>query len=57
MTLAKRCIDCDGLVESYRKSNLCEKCYVVFLEELEEEKAEKTRSTWFMGKDDRFGEI
>lgn len=47
--LEKRCIDCDKPVESYRKSNMCEKCYANFLEEEAEEQAEKTRSTWFIG--------
>ncbi len=47
--LSKRCIDCEKPIESYRKSNMCEKCYEVFLAEEEEAQAEKTRSTWFMG--------
>lgn len=44
-----RCIDCGRVVEAYRKSNMCEKCYEAFLTEEEEELAEKTRSTWFIG--------
>ena len=47
--LEKRCIDCDRPVETYRKSNMCEKCYEIFLEEEAEAKAENTRSTWFVG--------
>lgn len=47
--LQKRCIDCEKPVESYRKSNMCEKCYEIFLQEEADELAEKTRSTWFMG--------
>lgn len=47
--LEKRCIDCDKPVETYRKSNMCERCYELFLQEEEEERAEKTRSTWFIG--------
>lgn len=47
--LSKRCIDCEEPIESYRKSNMCEKCYTVFLEEEEENRLEQTRSTWFMG--------
>ncbi len=47
--LEKRCIDCDKPVETYRKSNMCEKCYEMFLEEEAEAQAEKTRSTWFTG--------
>lgn len=48
--LEKRCIDCDKPVETYRKSNMCEKCYEMFLQEEAEEQAEKIRSTWFIGK-------
>jgi hypothetical protein len=47
--LEKRCIDCDKPVETYRKSNMCEKCYELFLLEEEEARVEKTRSTWFIG--------
>ena len=50
--LEKRCIDCDRPVEKYRKSNMCEKCYGLFLEEEAEAQAEKTRSTWFVGGQD-----
>lgn len=45
--LEKRCIDCDKPVETYRKSNMCEKCYEIFLQEEEEARVENARSTWF----------
>lgn len=35
LILEKRCIDCDKPVETYRKSNMCEKCYEMFLQEEE----------------------
>lgn len=52
---SSRCIDCGKVVEAYRKSNMCETCYVAFLTEEEEELAEKTRSTWFIGGGKAFG--